>query len=114
LTVSPAILFPALPPAFAEAVHDVRAVGMDVNATTSRHRGETLGDCLQLHALVRRVRRAAGDHALVVSVDDDGGPAARPGIARAGTVREDNHVGGSKSGRGWGAGGASRQAVSCQ
>src|SRR6185369_8115798 len=112
LAVLPAVLLPALPPALAKAVHDVGAVGVDVHVPAARNGGEPFGDGLKLHALVGRVGRAARDHALLVVGGDDGGPAARSRVTGAGSVRVDRHVG--VSAPGGGAGGASRQADSCQ
>lgn len=89
----PAVPLPALPPAVAEAVHDVGAVAVDVHAAAAGHGAEPLDGGRELHALVGAARVAARDHALGGAVADDGGPAARSGVTGAGAVRVDDDVG---------------------
>src|SRR5262245_7293094 len=112
LTVAPAVLLPALPPALEKAVDDVSAVRMDVNPPAPGNRRQPFGDSLELHALIGGVGGAAGDHALLVAVHDDRGPAAGPGIARARAVGVDGDVD-LRASR-FGDGGSRRQAGSCQ
>src|SRR5438874_3103554 len=93
LAVPPAGLLPALPPALAEAVDDVGAVRVDVDAPPARDGGEALCDCGELHALVRRVGFGAGDDPLGVAIEDERRPASRPGIPGAGAVGVQREVG---------------------
>src|SRR5436853_2356664 len=85
----PAVALPLLPPAVAKAVHDVGAVGVEVDLAAVGNAHERLDGAQQLHALVGGVRLGAGDHALDALVHDDRGEAARAGITAAGAVRID-------------------------
>ena len=110
LGVFPAVLFPARPPAVAEAVHDVGAVGVHTYAAPPGDRQEPLDDRGQLHALVGGLGLAARHHPFFGAVDDEGGPAAGAGIAATGAVGVEDEVAQRARGRRW----TRRQADSCQ
>src|SRR5947208_10060635 len=110
LGVLPAALLPALPPALAEAVDDVRAVRVEVHASPARDRGQPLDGGGELHALIRRVRRGAADDTLLAAVEDDRRPAAGSRVPGTGAVG----VEGDAVGRGRPLGRRSGQAESCQ
>jgi hypothetical protein len=48
--------------------------------------------CHQFHAVVRRLRLAAHQLLLMIAESENGAPAARARIARAGTIRVNGHV----------------------
>src|SRR5213083_1887758 len=109
LPVLPAGLLPALPPTLAEAIHDVGAVRVEVDAPPPGDRGEPLDSGGELHALVRRVRLGAADDTLLAGVEDDRRPATGPRVSGAGAVGVEDDVG-----RGRSPGRRSGQADSCQ
>src|SRR5205085_11171850 len=83
----PAVLFPALPPAVAEAVHDVGGIGVERDRERAGNRREPFDGGAQLHALIGGVGLEAREGALVAAVEDERGPAPGTGIAAAGAVR---------------------------
>src|SRR5947207_2950533 len=94
----PAVPFPALPPAVAEAVHDVGGIGVERDLDRAGNRREPLDGGAQLHALIGGVGLEAREGALVAAVEDERRPAPRTGVAAAGAVRVERR----------------RQGVSCQ
>src|SRR5262249_61824979 len=75
-----------------DAVAEVVAVGVNVGETGTVERCE-LGDrCHQFHAVVGGVSRATLQFLPVIAEGEDRAPAARPRIARAGTIGVDNDV----------------------
>src|SRR5262249_53451409 len=89
LRVPPAVGAPALVPTIAEAVDEIGAVAVQRDEATAGHGAQALEGGAELHALVGGGGLAAGDLALGAAVDDDGAPAARPGVAQAGAVGVD-------------------------
>src|SRR2546426_1168078 len=89
----PAAGLPARPPAIAEAVHDVRGIGEEVHGAAARDGGEAFDGRPQLHPLIRGVRLGAAHDPFGAVLDEEGGPAARPRIARAGAVRVEGDLG---------------------
>src|SRR5256712_12767296 len=109
LAVLPAALLPALPPALAKAVHDVRAVRVQMHTPPARDRREAFDGRGELHALIRGVRLGTADDVLLAGVKDDRRPAAGTRVPGAGAVGVDDDT---ASGRLLGP--ASGPADSCQ
>ena len=89
LGVLPAVPEPALVPLVPKAIDDVRAIAVDADATRVVQRAQALEGAADLHALIGRAGLRAGQLALLIAVDDDGRPAAGPGIARARAIAVD-------------------------
>src|SRR5262245_5191392 len=104
LRVLPAVLLPPQVPLVAEAIHEVRAVAVEVDAPSALERGQALDGGAKLHPLVGRQRFAADHFALAALIDHDRRPAPRAGIAGARAVRVD------RDGRGCVAHGATARA----
>src|SRR5690606_8661721 len=85
---APAIALPAVDPA-GNAVHDVFAVGVELDLARLLQRRQRAGRGGQLHAVVGGHGLAAMQLLDGAVVAQDGAPAARTGIARAGAVGED-------------------------
>src|SRR5579859_4914836 len=75
-----------------DAVPDVLAVGVQLDVTGALEDLQGLDGGLQLHAVVGGLRLAAPALALVALEHQQRAPAARAGIAAAGTVRVDHHA----------------------
>ena len=82
---------PALGPALLQAVDDIFAVAVQVDGAGLLELAQRLQQGCHLHAVVGRVRLPAGKllliHLLRRAEPQDRPPAARPGVAAAGTVR---------------------------
>src|SRR3954469_6243229 len=76
---SPAVALPALDP-LADALPDVLAVGIERDLARPLQRSQCLDDGGQFHAVVRRLRLAAEQFALVHPATQPGAPATGPGV----------------------------------
>ena len=88
---APAILLPFMDPA-RDSVANVDAVGVQLDPTRPLECFKPLDRRRQLHPIVGREGFAAGDFPLGPTRAQEHGPAARPGIAPTGPVREHFHL----------------------
>ena len=92
---SPAALFPCGQPELRECILQILTVRIERDARTCRHGCDRRQRRSQLHAVVRRLRRAAAPLLDIACCNrlNDGSPAARPArIAQAGAVRVDDVI----------------------
>src|SRR5262249_26197686 len=87
LDVLPTIPAPALVPLVAEAIDEIGAVAVDLDAPAACERAQSHDSAHDLHPLVGGGPFAADELALVHPVDHDRSPAPGAGIPRAGAVR---------------------------
>src|ERR1700680_1590730 len=88
---APAVAFPDVDP-FGDPAAQILAVGMKLDDAGALERLERRGGGGELHAIVGRMRFAAFELALVAVPGEHRGPAAGPGVSRAGTVGVNDHV----------------------
>src|ERR1700688_3641181 len=88
---APAIAFPAVDP-FGDAAVQILAVGMKLDDARTFELLELRDGGGELHAIGRRMRLGALELALVPVPGQHRGPAAVPGVSRAGAVGVNDHV----------------------
>ncbi len=88
----PALFLPAIQPALGDAVHNIFAVGRECDAARLFECGESCDDRRKLHAVVGRIRCAAGKLLFCRTIAQDRPPAARTGIAAARAVGKDFYM----------------------
>src|ERR1700680_2006378 len=88
---APDIAFPAVDP-FGDAAVQILAVGMKLDDARTFERLERRDGGGELHAIVGGMRFAALELALVAVPGEHRGPAAGPGVSRAGAVGVNDHV----------------------
>ena len=91
VSLDPALFLPAVQPALFQRVDDVLAVAVQLYHARLLQKPQRLDDGGQLHAVVCGSRRAAGEFLLRSLVAEYRPPAARAGIAGAGSVGVDRN-----------------------
>ena len=84
--ILPAALLPAVNPMLVEGIDQICAVRIQLHVARLLQRPQRTDCSEQLHAIVRRARHIAAHFLAVRSKFQNAAPAARPRIARAGTV----------------------------